>query len=201
MSKPERVKTNSESILNIKGDVVPQVDPIDPDDEDLLDEAPMDVESGGNPLTIGDVELGPGDKQEDVVEELAQVVEEPVSRPALINNAILDDAAEHIISILPMYIQDSVRRLLRSKYYTKWQLVAGHLIRAYNSTHFAEPTIDPAWKNRIDSLNLTASSDTVRCKNPGCKKANFTPKRLGQEYCSNECGKQHRAKPVAKPSL
>jgi hypothetical protein len=92
----------------------------------------------------------------------------------------LNDAADILLSKLEPSIRnyafevaDLVLKIPR------WQLVLGTLMSQYQSGALVAPYIDPSWQSEqiIESAGV--------CKR--CKKT-FTPKRIHQVYCSNECG-------------
>ena len=92
----------------------------------------------------------------------------------------LNDAADILLSKLEPSIRnyafevaDLVLKIPR------WQLVLGTLMAQYQSGALVAPYIDPSWQSEqiVESAGV--------CER--CQKV-FTPKRIKQRYCSNECG-------------
>lgn len=65
----------------------------------------------------------------------------------------------------------------------RWQLLLGSLMAQYDSGCLVAPAIDPSWK-QIEAL--IPSSICAHCK------ITFTPKKVGQVYCTQTCGDEVR---------
>jgi len=99
----------------------------------------------------------------------------------------LNDAATLIINQLPPSFRDfafEVADVILK--IPRWQLVAGILLFSAESGNLVSPSLDPSWTTNGISLS------TSTC--PECGKQ-FTPYRLGQIFCSNECGLSHSSRP------
>jgi len=99
----------------------------------------------------------------------------------------LNDAATLIINQLPPSFRDfafEVADVILK--IPRWQLVAGILLFSAESGNLVSPSLDPSWTTNGISLSISTC--------PECGKQ-FTPHRLGQIFCSNECGLSHLSRP------
>ena len=112
--------------------------------------------------------------------EASQDVGETTESPVATIKLGLNDAADILLSKLEPSIRnyafevaDLVLKIPR------WQLVLGTLMAQYQSGALVAPYIDPSWQSEqiVESAGVCE-----RCQKP------FTPKRIKQRYCSNECG-------------
>ena len=113
----------------------------------------------------------------------------------------LNDAAQLLIDQLPDHAGELLESLAKQYTMPLWQYTTGILLAVHLEGRLSEFRLDPAWKSGLKTKELI-------CKH--CKKP-FTPKHIGQPYCSNECGlaatgpKEHianepiRIKPTRSP--
>lgn len=71
-----------------------------------------------------------------------------------------------------------------------WQFLLGCLMANQQSGMFSAPYFDPAWRDTTQIVNYKKIC-------PVCNRV-FTPKRVGQVYCSNECGSSTLKRPNAR---
>lgn len=94
--------------------------------------------------------------------------------------AQLNIAAGLLLDKLPDHLIELFDTLCKDYLLERWKLVCGLLLEAYMNGRLTVFTIDPDW------ADVTSGKEPV-CGQ--CKKV-FRPERLGQKYCSNDCGTQ-----------
>jgi len=94
----------------------------------------------------------------------------------------LEIAATLILDQLPKQLRDLAIELADLQYHCpRWHLVAGSIMRLSEEGRLASYSTDPGW-----STDRLEREPTI-CAYKPCSKS-FEPTRLGQIYCSNECG-------------
>lgn len=63
----------------------------------------------------------------------------------------------------------------------RWQLLLGSVLAQVQEGNLASPYIDPTW------VGIQLQTTNKKCEWEECG-LEFTPKRLGQRFCSNACG-------------
>jgi len=110
------------------------------------------------------------------------VVEERVS-------SALDDAANLILSQLTPSIREYAMELADIVLKVpRWQLVLGAVLAQYESGSLPNISLDPGWRQ----IEITIGDSTCQ----ECQQK-FTPKRMGQKFCSNKCGSLNQRKVIA----
>jgi len=92
----------------------------------------------------------------------------------------LNAAAELLLSQLPEHAVELFGVIAGDYTLPIWQVVAGCLVSIHMEGRVSAFTLDPDW---LDGFK----QDELKCHYVPCG-ATFTPKRIGQLYCSNECG-------------
>jgi hypothetical protein len=101
------------------------------------------------------------------------IVEERIS-------SALDDAANLILSQLTPSIREYATELADIVLKVpRWQLVLGAVLAQYESGSLPNIALDPGWRQ----IEITVGDSTCQ----ECQQK-FTPKRMGQKFCSNKCG-------------
>lgn len=90
----------------------------------------------------------------------------------------LERGVDLLIEQMPDYVAQLIDEIAAQGSIPRWQLIGGILFEAYNNGYLSAYTLDPAWKDGF------RPNETI-CKH--CKKV-FQPVRIGQIYCSNDCG-------------
>lgn len=90
----------------------------------------------------------------------------------------LNKAASELLAQLPDHVGQLVHSLSKQYRMLLWQYTCGILLAVHLEGRLSEFQLDPAWKQGL-------RTQTLKCKH--CNK-DFTPRRINQVYCSNECG-------------
>ena len=90
----------------------------------------------------------------------------------------LERGIDLLLEQMPDYVQDLVSDIANQALLPKWQLLGGILFEAYNNGYLSAYTLDPSWKDCFKPQESVCNF---------CKKT-YMPVRVGQLYCSNDCG-------------
>ena len=90
----------------------------------------------------------------------------------------LERGIDLLLEQMPDYVQDLVSDIANQALLPKWQLLGGILFEAYNNGYLSAYTLDPSWKDGFKPQESVCGF---------CKKT-YMPVRVGQLYCSNDCG-------------
>ena len=115
------------------------------------------------------------------VKPLSDAVKQALNQKPLSEQ--LDDAAGTLLKQLPDHLIELFDSICTEYLMPRWQLVCGILLDVYMQGNLTAFTRDPDWD--IGGQGKV----TPKCALPACGKE-FVPKRLGQKYCSPECGTQ-----------
>ncbi len=97
----------------------------------------------------------------------------------------LEESGRQLISLLPVSIRDYMIELANiTLKIPVWQLLLGSVMAQYESGNLAAPSIDPSWR-QAELITGESTCHYHKCPLPERK---FTPKRIGQLFCSNSCG-------------
>lgn len=94
----------------------------------------------------------------------------------------LEYAATMLLEMLPPQIRDLAIELADLQYHCpRWHVVAGAVLRLSEEGRMADFSTEPHWDS--DTIEREPSTCTL------CG-SGFMPDRLGQRFCSNECGQK-----------
>lgn len=98
----------------------------------------------------------------------------------------LDDAATLLLNILTPSIRDYATELADiTLKIPRWQLLLGSLLSQYEGGNLTAPSIDPSWRQ----IEIAIGKSHCLWKDCGRE---FTPRRLGEKFCSPLCGDNQR---------
>lgn len=96
-----------------------------------------------------------------------------------------DECAMEMLKLLPPEKFDLAKEICFDQLGIRpWQLVAGHLRKVADQGLLQAPLLDSRWDRIIDTPQISGMTPCAwqDCRTP------FLPARLGQLYCSPECG-------------
>ena len=139
---------------------------------------------------------------EDVINSLSETLKEakPIETPTSLGeeskvigetyNNSLEDAANLLLSMLQPALKNFSMELADiTLKIPRWQLLLGSLVSQHECGTLTAPSIDPSWRQVEAIIGKSICGE--------CQKE-FTPKRIQQKYCSQECGEMVRKREMEK---
>jgi hypothetical protein len=103
-----------------------------------------------------------------------------------------DRQADSLIDLLVLFERDLIKEAARVNNLPIWQQLLSYVRHALNNGQQYFMLTSPEWQN-----NLSASNVAI-CKTCGKE---FSAKRIGQVFCSNECGSGYSLRPKSGASM
>jgi len=107
-----------------------------------------------------------------------EATKEKITNTHVINDSLLNKAADRLVAQLPGETEELMFALQKDHTLDMWKLVCGVIYHCYQTGELSAFELDPAWSDGFREKDLICE----HCKEP------FKAKRMGQRFCSTNCG-------------